>query len=109
MPKHTPLSPEIERISPLIRALKDARIAKKLTQKSLAESLNIKQSHISRIESGTTNPTVARLVEIAHTLGCDLLLVPKEYTSLFVSLTRAKTEDTNQRQPLYRLDESDTE
>lgn len=52
-----------------IRALIAARIETGMTQKQLAEKTGIRQSNISRIESGTSSPTVDTLARIAAGLG----------------------------------------
>lgn len=63
---------EWERIQPeyeVMRSLIDARIKQNLTQKELAERSGIRQSNISRIENGTTSPTVATLQALAAGMG----------------------------------------
>ena len=40
-----------------------------MTQKELAERTGIRQSNISRIESGVTSPTVTTLARLAAGLG----------------------------------------
>ena len=52
-----------------IRAVIAARLACNMTQKELAERTGIRQSNISRIESGASSPTVDTLARIAAGLG----------------------------------------
>ena len=52
-----------------IRAEIAARLACNMTQKELAERTGIRQSNISRIESGADSPTVDTLARIAAGLG----------------------------------------
>lgn len=59
------LKPEYE----VIRALVGARIEQNLTQEQLAQRSGIRQSNISRIESGTCSPTVATLQQLATGMG----------------------------------------
>lgn len=59
------LKPEME----VIRALIGARIEQNLTQEQLAQLSGIRQSNISRIESGTCSPTVATLQQLANGMG----------------------------------------
>ncbi len=59
------LKPETE----VIRALVGARIEQNLTQKQLAQRTGIRQSNISRIESGSCSPTVATLQQLADGMG----------------------------------------
>lgn len=58
------LGPEFE----LIRMLIEKRLKKGLTQAALARKLGTKQSAIARLESGTSNPTVASLRKVARAL-----------------------------------------
>lgn len=59
------LQPEYE----AIRAVIGARIENHMTQKQLAEKTGIRQSNISRIENGTSSPTVETLARIAAGMG----------------------------------------
>ena len=59
------LRPEME----VIRALIGARIEQNLTQEQLAQRSGIRQSNISRIESGTCSPTIAALQQLANGMG----------------------------------------
>jgi DNA-binding XRE family transcriptional regulator len=59
------------------RELHELRLAKKLTQKQLATASGVGQSEISRIESGGTNPTLATVSALAHSLNADLHVVPR--------------------------------
>lgn len=62
------LEPEYEILEQLIRA----RAEKNLTQKELAEITGIPQGHISRIENGNYNPSLAYLKRLAAGLGKEL-------------------------------------
>lgn len=64
------LQPEYEIIHKLI----EARIEYGLTQKELAQKCGIKQSNISRLESGKANPTIKFLKKIAKALDADLFI-----------------------------------
>ena len=59
----------------LTRSLIAARIASNMTQKELADKSGVRQSNISRIESGSCSPTVATLQALAEGLGRSLLSV----------------------------------
>ena len=64
-----------ERLQPeyaVISAMIQARIKKGLTQKELASKIGTKQSVISRLESGTGNPSVAFLKKFADALDINL-------------------------------------
>lgn len=62
------LSEEYEFVRQIIRA----RIAAGLTQKDLAEKIGTRQSNVSRIESGNSNPSIAMLKRIAKATGTKL-------------------------------------
>ena len=50
------------------------RTESNLTQKELAKKCGIKQSNISRLESGKANPTIKFLQKVADSLDCDLIV-----------------------------------
>ena len=52
-----------------IKAIIAARMEQNLTQKELAQKTGIRQSNISRIETGNCSPTVATLQQIADGVG----------------------------------------
>lgn len=52
-----------------IRAVIAARLECHMTQKELAEKTGIRQSNISRIENGSSSPTIETLSRIAAGLG----------------------------------------
>ena len=58
------LGPEFSIIAFLIKT----RIRKHLTQRQLAERIGTKQSAISRLESGTYNPSLSLLYKVADAL-----------------------------------------
>lgn len=55
-----------------IRAVIAARLECHMTQKELAEKTGIRQSNISRIENGSSSPTIETLSRIAAGLGKQL-------------------------------------
>ena len=64
------LAPEYD----LIQALIDARQSQNITQKELSERTGITQADISRIETGTRNPSLNMLKRLASGLGMVLKL-----------------------------------
>lgn len=64
------LAPQYAIIQEVIRA----RTEKKMTQKELAEKINTAQSNISRLESGSYNPSIAFLKKVADALDKDLVI-----------------------------------
>ena len=68
---------EYERTRPefeVMRAIIGARIESNMTQKELAEKSGIRQSNISRIENGTSSPTVDTLQRLAAGMGKKLCI-----------------------------------
>ena len=56
----------------VVRQIIRARIAAGLTQKDLAERIGTRQSNVSRIENGNSNPSIATLKRIAEATGTKL-------------------------------------
>ena len=65
----------IEEIAVRVR---EARIAKALTQKELGQRVGLPQSHISKIEKGAVDLKLSSLVEIARALDLEITLVPRK-------------------------------
>ena len=58
-----------------IRAqLIEARANQNVTQKELARKVGTKQSNISRLESGSYNPSIGFLSKVAESLGKELYI-----------------------------------
>lgn len=56
----------------IIRQVVRERKRQKLTQKELAEKIGLKQSNISRLETGKSNPSIDFLQRVAAGLGKEL-------------------------------------
>lgn len=65
------LAPTYEMIKQIIKA----RTEQNLTQADLAKKMGTKQSNISRLESGSYNPSLSFLQKVALSLGKDLHIV----------------------------------
>ncbi len=65
MAEYNHLGPEYEIIEAIIRK----RTEKGMSQKQLADKMGTKQSALSRLESGTYNPSLAFLKKVATALG----------------------------------------
>lgn len=52
--------------------IKATRVKRGMTQKELAEQVNVDQSMICQIERGTKMPTVPLAKQIADALGCKI-------------------------------------
>lgn len=68
-PKFKKAYDDLEPEYAIIRAVLQKRIKSKMSQKDLAKKLGTKQSAISRLESGTYNPTLSFLKKLSTTLG----------------------------------------
>jgi DNA-binding XRE family transcriptional regulator len=66
--EYNALRPEYEIIQQIIQARADQN----LTQRELAEKIGLKQSNISRLESGNYNPSLDFLKKVADGLGKEL-------------------------------------
>ncbi len=65
------LEPEFRISSELIQA----RLDKKLTQQQVADKAGMTQNMIAKLESGTTNSSIATISRVAGILGKELKLV----------------------------------
>lgn len=61
----------------VLATLKDARVAKGLSQRDLSARTGMPQSHISKIESGGTDIRLSSLIELVRVLDLELKLVPR--------------------------------
>lgn len=79
--KNPELRKEYERLAPeyaIISAIIKNRIETGMTQKELAKKVGTKQSAISRLESGNSNPSLGFLKKVAEALGSTLVLELKK-------------------------------
>ncbi len=73
----------------IIEALKSARKAKGLSQRTLSARTGVPQSHISKIESGGADIRLSSLVELVRALDLDLKLVPRKAVPAVDSIVRS--------------------
>lgn len=87
--------------------IRDARIAKKLTQENLAELTNLSVTHISAIENASSKFSVDALVEISEALNISLdwLILGDDGNNLYVEhqVSRALS-DCSEREIRFLLD-----
>lgn len=76
---------EIEHIGD---ALREAREAKGLSQRALAKSSGIPQSHISKIENGGVDLTLTSLLALTRALDLEPMLIPRKLIPAIQSLVR---------------------
>lgn len=65
-------------VEEMAASVREARIAKALTQKALGQRVGLPQSHISKIEKGAVDLKLSSLVEIARALDLEITLVPRK-------------------------------
>ncbi|MBV8685976.1 MAG: helix-turn-helix transcriptional regulator [Alphaproteobacteria bacterium] len=92
--------------------LRDARVAKGLTQRELGERVGLPQSHISKIEQGAVDLQFSSLSELARALDLELKLVPRQALPAVEGLVRTFAQAPTDRstsaarailEPLLRL------
>jgi len=69
----------------IYKQLKEARLARRLTQQHVSRWAEISQARVSRIESGSDDIRLSTLMRLADALDLEVMLVPKEAASLFRS------------------------
>ena len=65
-------------IEPIVRQIKEARSARKLSQRALSAKVGLPQGHISRIEAGEVDLKLSSLVGLARALDLEPMLVPRQ-------------------------------
>ncbi|MCB1826812.1 MAG: helix-turn-helix transcriptional regulator, partial [Coxiellaceae bacterium] len=84
--------------------LKQIRADSGLSQSALGERVGLPQNHISKIESGKTDPRLSSLIEIARSLGYELMLVPRNKLELIELTLQGKESSQRAR---WQLDDSE--
>jgi transcriptional regulator with XRE-family HTH domain len=96
------MSAGIEEIAASIR---EARIAKAMTQKELGQRVGLPQSHISKIEKGAVDLKLSSLVEIARALELEFMLVPRKALPAVEGTVRAHGTSVETSRALSLLNE----
>lgn len=71
---------EYEKLKPrydVISQIIEARTSQNITQEELARRIGTKKSNISRLESGTYNPSLDFLAKVARSLGKEIQITLK--------------------------------
>jgi transcriptional regulator with XRE-family HTH domain len=82
-----------EHVRQIATALTVARRRAALSQRALGAKVGLAQSHISKIERAAIDPQISSLMEIARTLGLELMLVPAQLVPAVQALEREATPD----------------
>lgn len=103
----------------IAQALRQARQAKRLSQRALSQRAGVPQGHISNIERGVVDLRLSSLVAIARVLDLEVALVPRKSLPAVQSIVRStgfdqsSTRDAAHRalseppRPAYSLDDED--
>lgn len=97
------------RYLPILQALKARRIEKRWSQRDLAQKIGTPQSHLSKIESGLTDPRLCSLIELARTLELELMLIPRSLAPAVRAIVRGSTGQGNLQTPAYAITPDDEE
>lgn len=96
----------IDAIDELMRALDDAREQQGLTKATLARRIQAEPAALRRLFSqATPNPQIARVVDMAHELGLEIVIQPKRAspsTESRVASRRRLSRSRSKSQPVYR-------
>ena len=76
----------VRQIDSVVRLLRDARVAKGLSQRDLSAHSGVPQGHISRIESGAVDLRVSSLIALARALDLEPMLVPRRSVAVVRSV-----------------------
>lgn len=91
----------------LIAALKRARHAAGMSQRSLATRAGIGQSHISKIENEEIEPGLSSFIDLARALGLEPMLVPAKLIPAVETILNNKGSAAPQRAYLPDGDDDD--
>jgi transcriptional regulator with XRE-family HTH domain len=78
-----------EKLEYIAGDLRTARQNKQLSQRELSAKVGVPQAHISKIENGAVNLTIASLVDIGRALDLEVMLIPRKLIPAVTSLVRS--------------------
>ena len=81
----------------LAETIRQARLQKGWSQRELSARARIPQAQISRFETGSVDPQVSTLVELARTLDLDLQLVPRAAITAVGAAVRSAEQRSEER------------
>lgn len=76
----------------LVEQLRAIRRASGLSQRALGARVGLPQSHISSIESGSVDPRLSSVVELARQLDHEVVLVPRAMLPAVRAMLRGTEE-----------------
>jgi transcriptional regulator with XRE-family HTH domain len=92
-------------IREIATSVKEARLAKLLTQQELGQRVGLPQSHISKIEKGDVDVKLSSLTEIARALDLEVRLVPRKALPAVEGAIRAHTPTVEASRAVAALNE----
>lgn len=97
------MNPSLKEIADLLKRLREQ---KHLSQRELADRVNMTQSHISNIESGAVNLGAISLFEITRALEHEIMLIPREEIQTVKAILAAKNRPESEwSSPAYTPDD----
>ena len=81
----------------LAETIRQARLQKGWSQRELSARAHMPQAQISRFETGSVDPQVSTLVELARTLDLDLQLVPRAAVTAVGAAVRTAEQRSEER------------
>jgi HTH-type transcriptional regulator/antitoxin HipB len=77
----------------IIEQLKSYRLAMGYKQALMGEKIGLPQSHLSKIESGATDPRLSTVLDMARALDQELVLIPRQLLPQLRVLVYGQEED----------------
>lgn len=74
--------------------LREARIAKQLSQRQLSKLAGVPQAHISKIENNQVDLRFSSLIALANALDLEVALVPRQAMPAVMSISRQAANNT---------------
>ena len=82
-------------IEHITHALRSARKAQGLNQRTLSTMVGIPQSHISKIENSSVDLRISSLVELARALNLEIELIPRNSVPAVHAIVQRISQNTS--------------
>lgn len=86
-------------MSSILSQIKAARLKQGLSQAALGEKLGVPQSHVSKIEQGTSDPRLSTISDLVQMLDQELVLVPRTMLPALRAFLHGEGEQERRFQP----------
>jgi HTH-type transcriptional regulator / antitoxin HipB len=94
-------------VQPLLQRLVSLRQSRSLSQRQLAERLELPQSYLSNVENGKVDIRLSGFVQIARYLGFEVMLVPQSMVSVVEGVLEPRQNDPQQVRPRWASAEAE--